>query len=87
MGKKKSKKSVAELEMEAYAKAEPDFHEDPVRLILSVIHRHTQELRETAVRYMNAEDEKNLRMYSGYVEAAAAFDILEEDLRKEGFSI
>lgn len=87
MGKKKSKKSVAEMEMEAYAKAEPNFHEDPVELILSIIHRHTQELRETAITYMSAEDEKNLRMYSGYVEAAAAFDILEEDLRKEGFSI
>ena len=87
MSKKKSKKSVAELEMDAYAKAEPDFHEDRVQLILSVIHRHTQELRKMAVKCISLEEEKNLRLYSGYVEAAAAFDILEEDLRKEGFSI
>lgn len=87
MGKKKSKKSTAELEMESYAKAEPDFHEDPVKLILSIVHRHAQELRLTAFRYLNTEDERNLRLYSGYLEAAAAFDVLEEDLRKEGFSI
>lgn len=84
---KKSKKSVAELEMETYAKAEPDFHADPVQLILSIVKRHAQELRNTAVSYMSTEDENNLRMYSGYLEATAAFDILEEDLRKEGFSL
>lgn len=85
MGKKKNKSaSFAEEEMAAYAKAEPDIHEDRSRHILRFIKKHHEELRKTAMKYQNRED---IDLYSKYMEAVVAFDNLEEDLRLEGFTI
>lgn len=82
--KKKTQQSFAEQEMEAYAKAEPDIHEDPVKIILGIIKKHSDEVCLASVRYLDRGDFEQHKTYS---DIAAAFDILKEDLRKEGFDI
>ena len=84
MSKKKQKKNFAEEEMEAYSTAAPDIHEDPVQLILGVIERNHQSITTAKLKYL---DEKNYDSYGRYGDIEAAFDILKEDLRKEGFVV
>lgn len=84
---KKSKKtnlSFAELEMESYATAQPDIHEDRSTHILRIIEAHAAETAK-AKKYFLLNDDVN--MYARYGDIEAAFDILKEDLRREGFAI
>lgn len=84
MAKKKSNKSFAEQEMEAYATSAPDIHEDRSEHILRIIRQHEKELDKATMKYLNEND---LDLYSKYAEASAAFLNLKEDLRREGFAI
>lgn len=84
MAKKKQKKSFAEEEMEAYATAAPDIHEDPVKLIMGVIDRNLGEITTAKLKYL---DQKNYDSYGRYGDIEAAFIILKDDLRKEGFAV
>lgn len=83
MGKSK-KKSFAELEQESYSKGAPDIHEDPVKLILGVIERNAKSISDTKLKYLNDNDAEQ---YGRYGDIEAAFDILKEDIRKEGFEL
>ena len=82
--KKKTQQSFAEQEMEAYAKAEPDIHVDREKKILEIIGKHCEEI--SAAKYRGLND-NNIEMYKTYGDIEAAFYILKEDLRKEGFDI
>ena len=84
MAKKKKEKNFAELEMEAYAKAEPDIHVDREKLILEIILKNRDEITSAKLAYL---DKGNKEGYGRYGDIEAAFDILVEDLRKEGFDI
>ena len=83
---KKSKKnlSFAEQEMEAYAQASPDIHRDPVSTILGVIDRHAEEIHKAKKHYL---EQRNDAQYAVYGEIEAAFDILKDDLKREGFCL
>ena len=76
---KKSKKnpSFAEQEMVLCER-------DPVSTILGVIDRHASEIHEAKKRYLEAGNDAQ---YAVYGEIEAAFDILKDDLKREGFCV
>lgn len=82
MGKKRTVKSFAELEMENYAQAKPDIHEDNGEHILRIFKKHVNEIAAAKKKYLK---DKNYDQYGRYGDIEAAFYILAEDLKREGF--
>lgn len=75
---KKAKKSVIEEEMEAMEKKN-----DQDR-ILDIVKAHAKNISRTKMQYL--EEDQNDR-YMMYANIESAFDILLDDLRKEGYAV
>lgn len=75
---KKAKKSVIEEEMEAMEKKN-----DRDR-ILDIVKGHAANISRTKLQYL--EEDQNDR-YAMYANIESAFDILLDDLRKEGYAV
>jgi hypothetical protein len=80
----KKKKSVMEEELESASKKKAYTPDDAADYVLKIIKKHADEVSSTKKRYL---DESNVDRYGIYSNIEAAFDILMDDLRKEGFAI
>ena len=80
----KKKKSVMEEELEAISKGKTCTKEEESSRILDIIKKHARNVERTKLQYL--EDSENER-YIMYANIESAFDILLDDLRKEGFAV
>lgn len=80
----KKKKSVMEEELEAASQGKTCTKEEEGSRILSVIQKHADSIERTKRRYL---EDCNADQYGIYTNIQSAFDILIDDLRKEGFAI
>ncbi len=80
----KKKKSVMEEELEAMSRGKTCTKEDEGDRILAIINKHARNIERTKMQYLT--DDENER-YIMYANIESAFDILKDDLRKEGFAI
>ena len=81
---KKAKKSIMEEELEAMSKGKTCIKEDEADRILTIIKKHAANISRTKMQYL--EDDQNDR-YMMYANIESAFDILIDDLKKEGFAV
>lgn len=75
---KKAKKSVIEEEMEAMEKKN-----DRDR-ILDIVKGHAANISRTKMQYLEEDQDDRYAMYANI---ESAFDILLDDLRKEGYAV
>lgn len=83
---KKQKKSVMEEELEVLSRGKTCTKEEEGDRILKLIRKHADEISKTKRLYLD-EDDVDSQQYSIYSNIESAFDILIDDLRKEGFAI
>lgn len=83
---KKQKKSVMEEELEALSRGKTCTKEEEGDRILKLIRKHADEVSKTKLLYLD-EDDVDSQQYGIYSNIESAFDILIDDLRKEGFAI
>lgn len=81
---KKAKKSAMEEELEAFSQGKTCIKEDEGSRILQLIKKHADEVSKTKSLYLESS---NSEQYSVYANIESAFDILIDDLRREGFAI
>lgn len=84
MAGKGKKKSVMEEELESISKGRTCTKEEEGDRILKIIRKHADSVSKTKMRYL---DEADGQQYSIYANIESAYDILMDDLRKEGFAI
>lgn len=82
---KKQKKSVTEEELEALSQGKTCTKEEEGDRILKLIRKHADEVSKTKRHYL--ENDNDAAQYGIYSNIESAFDILIDDLRKEGFAI
>lgn len=82
---KKQKKSVMEEELEALSKGKTCIKEEEGDRILKIIKKHANEISKTKRQYLDTDVDSP--QYGIYSNIESAFDILIDDLRKEGFVI
>lgn len=82
---KKQKKSVMEEELEALSQGKTCTKEEEGDRILKLIRKHADEISKTKKHYL--ENDNDAAQYGIYSNIESAFDILIDDLRKEGFAI
>lgn len=58
--------------------------ENSVKQILQIIRKNSDEITKTKNRFLK---EGNSEQYLAYANIEAAFDILKDDLKEEGFSV
>lgn len=81
---KKAKKSVMEEELEAFSQGKTCIKEDEGSRVLQIIKKHSDEVSKTKSLYLESS---NGEQYATYANIESAFDILIDDLRREGFAI
>ena len=84
MATKSKKKSVMEEELESFSQKRACTKEEEGDRILKIIRKHADSVSKTKMRYL---DEADGQQYSIYANIESAYDILMDDLRKEGFAI
>ena len=82
---KKQKKSVMEEELEALSHGKTCTKEEEGDRILKLIRKHADEVSKTKRQYL--ETNIDSPQYGIYSNIESAFDILIDDLRKEGLAI
>lgn len=75
---KKAKKSIIEEEMETMKK------QNEQDRILDIVKAHARNISRTKMQYLEEDENERYTMYSNI---EAAFDILLDDLRKEGYAV
>ena len=80
----KKKKSVMEEELEAISQGKTCTKEEAADRILGIIQKHARNIERTKLQYL---DENETERYMMYANIESAFDILLDDLRKEGFEV
>lgn len=58
--------------------------ENSVKQILQIVRKNSDEITKTKNRFLK---EGNSEQYLAYANIEAAFDILKDDLKEEGFSV
>ena len=81
---KKAKKSVMEEELEAISQGRTCTKEEEGARIIEIIKKHAGNIGRTKMQYL---DDANAEQYAMYANIESAFDILIDDIRKEGFAI
>ncbi len=81
---KKAKKSIMEEELESFSQGKTCIPEESGDRILAIINKHADSISRTKLQYL---DEDQNDRYMMYANIESAFDILKDDLRKEGFAI
>lgn len=81
---KKAKKSTMEEELEAFSQGKTCTAENAGPRILAIVARHANSVSKTKRQYL---DEGQSERYAMYANIEAAFDILLDDLRLEGFDV
>lgn len=81
---KKVKKSVMEEELEAMSQGKTCTKEEEAVRILQIIINHAHNIHRTKMRYLEDDESEQYGIYSNI---ESAFDILLDDLRKEGFAV
>lgn len=81
---KKAKKSVMEEELEAISQGRTCTKEEEGAKIIEIIKKHAENIGRTKMLYLN---DVNAEQYAMYANIESAFDILIDDIRKEGFAI
>ena len=81
---KKSKKSVMEEELETVSQGKACTKEDAADYILKIIKKHAANVTRTKQQYL---EENQADRYAMYANIESAFDILIDDLRKDGFQL
>lgn len=84
MASKNKKKSVMEEELESMSQGRTCTKEEEGDRILKIIRKHADSVSKTKLQYL---DEANGEQYSIYANIESAYDILINDLRKEGFAV
>lgn len=81
---KKAKKSVMEEELEAMSQGKTCTKEEEGDRIINIIKQHAHNIERTKLQYL---DESQHERYIMYANIESAFDILLDDLKKEGFAV
>lgn len=79
---KKKQKSAMEEELEAFSQGKTCTDEDAPKRIIQIIMNHARNVSNKKRRYL---DDIDAEQYGIYANIEAAFDILIDDLKKEGF--
>ena len=78
---RKQQKSAMEEELEAFSRGKTCTPEDNGKRIIQLVKKHAKEISKTKRQYLDQEDSE---LYKTYANIEAAFDILMDDLEKEG---
>ena len=84
MAKKRSAKSMMEEELESYSKGSAPSCSNDAKKILSIIGKRMNEVKRIKNLYL---DEPSVDLFGIYSNIESAFELLAEDLKKEGYTI